>query len=188
MQTTVWFPRSIWTMCVSFVSAKDILYYQTNKNGMLFGDQPSANKGRFMDLSWTSFFFFITQRVWIYQMHLKKLSKMSAIFHKNAEFPVFHGTEKWIQICKLVHQMDLYPAVSMLHVRFHTVGLGLDRLPVLCQPTHLTSNMCCIWLSQTGLSNKPQAQSLIYAKGAFQHAGLSCQADTVKYAVDMTNF
>lgn len=83
--------------------------------------------------------------------------------------------------------MNLYPAASMLHVRFYTVSLGLDGLPVLCQPTHLTSNMCCIWLNQTGGSNKPQAQSLIHANRVFQHAGLSCWADTVKHTVDMTD-
>lgn len=103
----------------------------------------------------------------------------NAIFHKNAECRVLHGTEKRIRfavnnmgIMQMLHQMDLCPAVSMLHARLCTVSPGLDRR-VPRQHTRLTSNVC-LRLNWTGVSNKPGAQSLICAKGAFQHAGLSC--------------
>lgn len=82
-----------------------------------------------------------------------------------------------------MHQMDLCPDLSMLHVLFYTVRSLKKRSAVvwtdcLCFVFFHTTNKSCIWLNETGLPDKPQAESLIYIRGVFQHARLSCRAKT----------
>lgn len=91
-----------------------------------------------------------------------------------------------------MHQLDLYPAVSMLHVLYYKVkSYSLKRgKPWFGQTacTPLANSFYFIYTvylaeSDTGLCNKPQVQSLIHVYGVFQHAG-----DSFKKLIDNTNF
>lgn len=55
--------------------------------------------------------------------------------------------------------MDLYPAVSMLHVQLITDGLYFVRQLIL--------QVLCVVFGKRGLSGKTQAQSLISTNGYF---------------------
>lgn len=166
MQTTAWFLRSILDkQCLYNLSHGEYTLIKP-RTGCFSETSPVPTRMfHSFDLDVLFFFFHDTKSMDLPDA-FKPLSKrlcnvpkkaLSALCFMELRSEYISLQTIW-KICVSLHQMDLYPAVSMLHVRFNTVSLGLHRLPAFCQPAHFTSNMCCIWLNQTGLSDKPQAQ------------------------------
>ncbi len=99
-----------------------------------------CQQGCVMASSWTSFSFHDTKCMDLPDAFKKPSKLVRNVPQNNAEFPLFHRPDKWIWFkqhwCiewgEPVHQMDLYPAVSMLHVMFYAVkSFSLKKRPAL---------------------------------------------------------
>ena len=133
-------------------------------------------------------FIFMTKSVWIYQMHLKSFPRICALYHQKVltRSTKFHREQygkhanrciRWI--CALLLACCMYSFTQSDHFKRGQPWFGQTACALLANFLFFyTTNNSCIWLNETGLPNKPQAQSLIYIKVVFQHAGLSCQAKT----------
>lgn len=117
-------------------------------------------------------------------MHFKSRPNFCVMCHtkQNAECPMFHGPDKWkLFTVNNIGALNWWTGASdgsvpcFEHAACHGLhswlSLGGEKMAgkpwfgqacALLANWFLPVNICCVWLNQTGLSDRPQAQSRPY--------------------------